>query len=167
MTSSPCLNRANPAGRLLRKLVSTTLLSASFIQSSISPLQKAKEAALPSSHPLQYIMLSASSALGRLILLLIDATKSSQETFTVIISASTVRRGLKKCGLKAVVKTKGPVLSQCYHRERLDFAKSHEHWTLEDWKRVIWSDGRKWVWKKKRALVTGWCREHSNMEVDM
>src|SRR5258707_15488524 len=26
-------------------------------------------------------------------------------------------------GLKAVVKTKGPVLSQCHHRERLDFAK--------------------------------------------
>ncbi len=35
------------------------------------------------------------------------------------------------------------------HRERCDFAKAHEHWTVEDWKRVIWSDGRKWVWKKK------------------
>ncbi len=79
----------------------------------------------------------------------VDVTKSLQETFPRTISASTVRRGLKKSGLKAVVKTKGPVLSQCHHSERLDFAKAHEHWTVEDWKRVIWSDGRKWVWKKK------------------
>jgi transposase len=79
----------------------------------------------------------------------VDVTKSLQETFPGTISASTVRRGLKKSGLKAVVKTKGPVLSQHHHRERLDFAKAHEHWTVEDWKRVIWSDGRKWVWKKK------------------
>src|SRR5258707_12185469 len=74
----------------------------------------------------------------------VDVTKSLQETFPGTISALTVRRGLKKSGLKAVVKTKGPV-----HRERLDFAKAHEHWTVEDWKGVIWSDGRKWVWKKK------------------
>src|SRR5260221_1131826 len=80
----------------------------------------------------------------------VDVTKSLQETFPGTISASTVRRGLKKSGLNAVVKTKGPVpvLSQHHHRERLDFAKAHEHWTVEDWKRIIWSDGRKWVWKK-------------------
>src|SRR6266446_4881826 len=44
----------------------------------------------------------------------VDVTKSSQETFPGTVSALTVRRGLKKSGLKAVVKTKGPV-----HRERL------------------------------------------------
>src|SRR5260370_36500632 len=79
----------------------------------------------------------------------VDVTKSLQETFPGTISASTVRRGLKKSGLKAVVKTKDPVLSQHHRRERLDYAKAHEHWTVDDWKRVIWSDGRKWVWKKK------------------
>ena len=40
----------------------------------------------------------------------------------------------------------------------MDFALAHQHWTIEDWKRVVWSDetkinrlgsdGRKWVWKK-------------------
>ena len=67
----------------------------------------------------------------------VDVTKSLQETFPGTISASTVRRGLKKSGLKAVGKTKGPVLSQCHCRGRLDFSKAHEHWTVEDWKRVI------------------------------
>ena len=40
----------------------------------------------------------------------------------------------------------------------MDFALAHQHWTVEDWKKVVWSDetkinwlgsdGRKWVWKK-------------------
>ena len=40
----------------------------------------------------------------------------------------------------------------------MDFAISHKDWTMEDWKKVIWSDetkinrlgsdGGKWVWKK-------------------
>ena len=50
------------------------------------------------------------------------------------------------------------LLSKCYRRERLDFALSHQDWTVDDWKCVIWSDetkinhigsdGRKWAWKK-------------------
>jgi hypothetical protein len=70
----------------------------------------------------------------------------------------TVRRGLKKAGMKAVVKKKRPLLSKRHRQERLDFAIQHKDWTVEDWKKVIWSDetkvnrlgsdGRKWVWKK-------------------
>src|SRR5258708_3553467 len=91
-----------------------------------------------------------------------QVTKSLQETLPESVSVQTVQRALKKTGLKAVVKAKRPALSQHHHRERLDFAKSHQHWTVEDWKRVIWSDetkinrlgsdGRKWVWKKKEGL---------------
>ena len=37
-----------------------------------------------------------------------------------------------------------------YRRERLDFAISHKYWTVDDWKRVVWSDKTKikWAWKK-------------------
>src|SRR5258707_6481285 len=78
----------------------------------------------------------------------VQVAKSLQETFPGPVSSQTVQRALKKTGLKAVVKAKRPALSKCHCRERLDFAKSHQHLTVEDWKRVIWSDGRKWVWKK-------------------
>ena len=57
-----------------------------------------------------------------------------------------------------MVKQKHPLLSKCHRREKLDFALSHQDWTVDDWKRVIWSDetkinrigsdGRKWAWKK-------------------
>ena len=45
-----------------------------------------------------------------------------------------------------------------HRKELLEFVESHKEWTLEHWKRVIWSDetkikhlgsdGRKWVWKE-------------------
>jgi len=74
------------------------------------------------------------------------------------LCVQTVRNGLNKVGMKAVVKRKRPLLVKKHMKERLDFAIAHKDWTLEDWKRVVWSDetkinrlgsdGRKWVWKK-------------------
>src|SRR6266487_641611 len=74
------------------------------------------------------------------------------------LSAQTVCNGLKDTGLKAVVKKKRPFLSKKHRKERMDFALAHQYWTVEDWKKVVWSDetkinrlgsdGRKWVWKK-------------------
>jgi transposase len=74
------------------------------------------------------------------------------------ISSHTVRHHLKKAGMKAVVKRKRPLLKKRHKQARLDFALTHKDWTVEDWKRVVWSDetkinrlgsdGRKWVWKR-------------------
>jgi len=60
--------------------------------------------------------------------------------------------------MRAVVKKKKPLLKKRHRKERMDFALAHQYWTLEDWKKVVWSDetkinrlgsdGRKWVWKK-------------------
>ncbi len=60
-----------------------------------------------------------------------QVTKSLQETLPESVSVQTVQRALKKTGLKAVVKAKRPALSQCHHRERLDFAKSQKSSTLD------------------------------------
>ena len=60
--------------------------------------------------------------------------------------------------MKAVVKRKRPKLTKRHRELRMDFALAHQHWTVEDYKQVLWtdetkinrlgSDGRKWVWKK-------------------
>ncbi len=88
----------------------------------------------------------------------VQATKMLKDITNEPIHPQTVRRALKKAGMKAVVKKKKPLLSKRHRANRLDFALRHQHWTLEDWKRVVWSDetkinrlgsdGRKWVWKK-------------------
>src|SRR5215469_9259535 len=88
----------------------------------------------------------------------VQVTKSLQEITNQSLCAQTVRNGLKKMGMMAVMKRKRPLLTKKHRKERLDFAIAHQYWTLDDWKRVVWSDetkinrlgsdGRKWVWKK-------------------
>jgi Transposase len=56
------------------------------------------------------------------------------------LSSQTVRKSLKKAGLKAMVKKKKPFLSKRYRKARMDFATTHLYWTVEDWKQVVWSD---------------------------
>ena len=58
------------------------------------------------------------------------------------------------------MKKKKPLLSSSHKKKRLVFALKYQHWTVEDWKRVIWSDetrinrigsdGQEYVWKRKK-----------------
>ena len=89
----------------------------------------------------------------------VNVTKSLQNITNQSLSTQTVRNCLKVAGMRAVVKKKKPLLSKKQKKNRLDFALAHQHWTIEDWKKVVWSDetkinrlgsdGRKWAWKKK------------------
>ena len=45
--------------------------------------------------------------------------------------------------MKAVMKKKKPFLSKKHRKARMDFALTHQHWTVEDWKKVVWSDETK------------------------
>jgi Transposase len=88
----------------------------------------------------------------------VQVTRTLREVTNKTFSAQTVRNHMKTAGMKAVVKKKRPLLSKRHIRERWDYAIAHQHWTVEDWKRVVWSDetkinrlgsdGRKWIWKK-------------------
>ena len=87
-----------------------------------------------------------------------DTAPQLKKLLDLDVSTQTIRRTLKKAGLKAAVKQKKPFLSKAHQRRWLEFALEHQHWTLDDWSRVVWSDetkinrlgsdGRSWVWKK-------------------
>ena len=72
------------------------------------------------------------------------------------VSAETVCRTLRKAGLGAIEKPKKPLLSAKNIRKRLSWCMAHKDWTIDDWKRVVWSDetkinifnsdGRTWTW---------------------
>ena len=89
----------------------------------------------------------------------VQVTKALTNIINHPLSANTVHQHLKKAGMKAVVKSKFPVLTAKHCKACLDFAYAHKDWTIEDWKKVIWSDetkinhlgsdGYKWVWKKQ------------------
>lgn len=88
-----------------------------------------------------------------------QATREYQATTGESVHPNTVRRELKKAGLRAVHKQKKPLLKPRHKKARLDFGLITQHWTLEDWKKVIWSDetkinlfgsdGPNWGWKRQ------------------
>jgi transposase len=74
------------------------------------------------------------------------------------LHADTIRKRLTDCGLKAYVRRTKPFLSDAHKVRQLEWAGAHAHWTVEDWKSVIFSDeskfnlfgsdGRHWCWRK-------------------
>lgn len=87
-----------------------------------------------------------------------EAGRYLSETQGTSASADTIRNWLKEAGLCSFPKIKKPLLQKRHVKQRLDFARKYQYWTVEDWKRVIWSDetkincmgsdGRKWGWKR-------------------
>ena len=79
------------------------------------------------------------------------------------VHPENVRRVLRKAGLKSIKKKKKPFLSKKHRKQRLDFAQKYANWTVEDFKRVIWSDetkiirmgsdGLKWTWRKPQHAI--------------
>jgi len=93
-----------------------------------------------------------------------QAAKELRNEGVADVSPKTVGRALKEAGLKAVKKVKKPKLTAQHKARRREFAEAHKDWTVEDWKRVIWSDetkinrlgsdGEQWVWKKPGGVLT-------------
>jgi transposase len=89
----------------------------------------------------------------------VQAAKVLQNANGESISAKTICRGLKKSGWRARRKVKRPALEKRHIKARLEFAERHLEWTVDDWKRVWWSDetkinrfgsdGNEMVWGEK------------------
>jgi IS30 family transposase len=73
----------------------------------------------------------------------VQAIKFINSIIPTTVSTQTVRNTLKEAKLKAIVKKKKPLLSPVHRKKWLAFALKHQHWSIEDWKRVIWSDESK------------------------
>jgi len=79
------------------------------------------------------------------------------------VSRDTVARTLASFGYAARVKCKKPALTDKQKKERLAWARNHSTWTIEDWRKVVWSDetkftlanseGKEYVWVKKQKAL--------------
>jgi len=79
------------------------------------------------------------------------------------ISYSTAKRAIRSMGFTSKKKVKKPLLSKKHQQTRLEWAKAHQHWTVDDWRRVVWSDetkinvwgsdGIKYYWSRKGDFI--------------
>jgi transposase-like protein len=85
----------------------------------------------------------------------VEAAKVLRVNREVGFCDNTLRNALTDVGLGACEKIPKPCLSQRNVQERLCFATIHKDWTIEDWKRVVFSDET----KINRFNVDGksWC----------
>ncbi|CAI7872794.1 unnamed protein product [Closterium sp. NIES-54] len=82
-------------------------------------------------------------------------------THGISVTGITARNTLMRHRVKAIEKLSKPRLSEKNINDRRQWAKDHQHWTMDDWKRVIWSDetkvchfssdGRSWAWIRQNC----------------
>lgn len=93
-----------------------------------------------------------------------QAAKQLRNEGIADVNPETVRNVLKEIGFKAVTKKKKRRLLARHKKQRMEFATKYKDWTVDDWKRMIWSDetkinrlgsdGRQWVWKQPGSAIT-------------
>ena len=91
----------------------------------------------------------------------VEATQLISGIIPNSVTPQTVRDALKECGFYPATK-KTPLLKWAHHLWR---QKYHENWTVEDWKRVLWtdetkinrigSDGKVYIWKERGEPLSG------------
>jgi transposase len=94
----------------------------------------------------------------------VQVTQFINSTITTPVTPQTVRNVLKESGFYSATKKKVPMLKKTHRQKRLEFAHYHENWTVEDWKRVLWSDetkinrigsdGKVYVWKERGEPIS-------------
>lgn len=72
-----------------------------------------------------------------------DIRAEINPTLAKPISLTTVKRRLREKGMIGRIAAKKPLLRPINKKKRLEFAKQHANWTIEQWKSVLWSDESK------------------------
>ena len=77
------------------------------------------------------------------------------------VSTRTTRRRAHDLGFNSRVAVKKPFVNDTHRERRLQFAEDHAHWTMDDWRAVLWTDESSFeigkpsrqikVWRGKKA----------------
>jgi transposase len=70
----------------------------------------------------------------------VDVQSCLRTEQNINVSITTIRNVLRRSGLVSRVKRRKPLLKNGHCQVRVAFARKHADWTVEHWKRVLWSD---------------------------
>ena len=84
-----------------------------------------------------------------------DAARQVNQALGIQVSCQTIMRTLVRAGLHSQKKVKKPHLSAKNVKAHLEFSRIYQHWTMEDWSGIVFSDES----KMNRFCLDGmtWC----------
>uniref|UniRef100_A0AAY5F1C5 Transposase Tc1-like domain-containing protein n=1 Tax=Electrophorus electricus TaxID=8005 RepID=A0AAY5F1C5_ELEEL len=80
------------------------------------------------------------------------------------ISLNTMRRTLACMGYNSRRPRRVPLLSIVNRQRRLQWAKTHQQWTVDDWKKVVWSDESQFQLHHHNGRARVWRKQHEAMD---
>lgn len=80
------------------------------------------------------------------------------------VSKRTVQRSLHRMGFGSRRPTRVPLLYTCHRAARLAWAREHRDWSVEDWKRVAWSDESRFRLLNADGRLRIWRQAHEAMD---
>lgn len=88
-----------------------------------------------------------------------DIREHIHNEYHINLGVRTVRKRLREAGLRGCVAAKKPLLSDANCAKRLRFAREHKNWTVNQWRKVLFSDestyelfcGEKRVYVRRRV----------------
>jgi transposase len=88
----------------------------------------------------------------------VQAQRHLSSEYLLQLSASSIKRVLRRHGLNGRVRHKKPLLRKKHRQRRYAFALQYRKWKVEQWKHVVWSDeskfnifgsdGRQYCWRR-------------------
>ena len=80
------------------------------------------------------------------------------------VSPCTICRELKNMHLRKCKSTKKPLVSATNQKKCLEFAQNHRNWTVEQWKKVMWSDESRFTLFQNDGCIRVWREPHEAMD---
>lgn len=87
-----------------------------------------------------------------------------QKRFKTKVCRQTIANNLKKMKIKCLRKKKKPLLTERHKGKRLDFAEEFKDFTIDDWKRVIWSDESKFCLINSNNVEYCWIKKGDDLK---
>ena len=66
--------------------------------------------------------------------------KEIKTNLNLNVTEKTIRNRLNEIGFSSVFQIRKPWVNEINRQKRVEWAQEHLNWTIDDWKRVLWSD---------------------------